>query len=308
MRAFTGLQAKMTASYVLVTAAAVVLVEVVALGLLVPNAVSASDVKTRVQATAAAMASKLSATWDSASSAGVHALPLGSPVETAPGTVVADDAGGVVVPDVTGPASDGPTSTAVALLVSRDGTVLASSYPALYPVGSTPQLPYDPSTTVKGGGSGKSAHGPVVYAVGPVAPSAVHDGGPKSSPSAVPSASSKLGPSTEPSPIAVPVVPATVYVEVPQGAAVGGSRDMGPSLRLAALVLLFLLPVGAAFGYLTTRRLVRRVRTLEDMTSHLAAGELDRRATVTGRDEISGLERGFNSMAEQLRESLDAER
>jgi hypothetical protein len=47
-----GLQAKMTASYVLVTAAAVVLVEAVVLGIVVPGLVTRADGTTLVQRTA----------------------------------------------------------------------------------------------------------------------------------------------------------------------------------------------------------------------------------------------------------------
>lgn len=49
MRGRWGLQAKMTVSYVLVTAAAVVLVEVVAAGIVLPRLVSRADRATRVQ-------------------------------------------------------------------------------------------------------------------------------------------------------------------------------------------------------------------------------------------------------------------
>ncbi len=309
MRLVAGLQAKMTASYVLVTAAAVVIVEVVVLGLLVPSAVSANNVQTRVQSTAASMASKLSGAASGGTSApGSVDLPLGADVLVAPGNVQADDSGGVVVPRVTGPAPpSGATTAAVALVVSTDGRVLASSYPSLYPVGSTPQLPYDPARQFKGGGNGKTARGAVVWAVGPVTSAPPGAGVAKSTLSASPSPSPSAG-AAKASASPLPAVQATVYVQVPDGAAVAGVRDPSPSLRLAALVLLLLLPIGAAFGYLSTRRTVRRVRRLEDLTAHIAAGELDKRARVCGQDELGGLERGFNAMAEQLSESLDAER
>jgi signal transduction histidine kinase len=302
MRLFSGLQAKMTASYVLVTAAAVIIVEAVVLGLLVPQAVSASDLQTRVQATAAGMATKLSgSTLDSFTvKSGSTALPLTGTTSTVPTEVQADDAGGIVVAPVDGPARSGSSTGAVALVVGRDGKVLASSYPALYPVGSTPQLPYDPATRFKGGGTGKAASGPVVFAVGPLVevpqPPKGESPQPKSAPSAAASGASDG------------TVLATVYVQVPDGATVAGARDLGPSLRLAAVVLVLLLPIGAVFGYLSTRRTVRRVRRLEDLTRDIAAGDLDRRASVTGHDELSGLEIGFNTMAERLNESIDSER
>jgi signal transduction histidine kinase len=301
MRLFTGLQAKMTASYVLVTAAAVLIVEAVVLWLLVPNAVSATDVQTRVQSTAAAMAAKLSGTGLAEPlTRGSVALPLAAAASRVPKEVEADDSGGIVVTAVDGPAASASSTGAVALVVSKSGEVLASSYPALYPVGSTPQLPYDPASRFKGGGSGKSSSGPVVYAVGPVTQLPQPNGNAKKSPMPSPAASG--------SGVTDAAVLATAYVQVPEGATVAGSRDMWPSLKLAALVLVLLLPVGAVFGHLSTRRTVRRVRTLEDLTTHIAAGDLDRRAPVSGYDELSGLETGFNTMAERLSDSIDAER
>jgi signal transduction histidine kinase len=79
-------------------------------------------------------------------------------------------------------------------------------------------------------------------------------------------------------------------------------------VRLAAVVLLLLLPVGAVFGYLSTRGTVRRVRRLEQVTGRMAAGDLDQQVPVAGRDELTGLETGFNTMAAQLRDAMEAER
>src|SRR6266508_2319467 len=60
MRGRRGLQAKMTASYVLVTAAAVVLVEIVVLGFVVPGLGSELDKTALVRATAADYANSAS--------------------------------------------------------------------------------------------------------------------------------------------------------------------------------------------------------------------------------------------------------
>jgi predicted NBD/HSP70 family sugar kinase len=69
-------------------------VEVVVLGLLVPQAVSANDVQTRVQATAAGMASKLSGSSQASSDvkSGSLGLPLTAGTTTVPKEVEADDA------------------------------------------------------------------------------------------------------------------------------------------------------------------------------------------------------------------------
>jgi signal transduction histidine kinase len=66
------------------------------------------------------------------------------------------------------------------------------------------------------------------------------------------------------------------------------------------VVLVLLLPVGALFGLLTTRRLIRRIRRLSDGTAAMADGDLSVRIPVSGGDEIGSLERAFSSMAERL--------
>ncbi|HZS79420.1 MAG TPA: SpoIIE family protein phosphatase [Ktedonobacteraceae bacterium] len=63
-------------------------------------------------------------------------------------------------------------------------------------------------------------------------------------------------------------------------------------------------PVGAIFGVLTTRKLVRRLHNLVKATDKFAQGDYSQRVKVTQRDEIGQLEEQFNSMAQQLVESI----
>ena len=67
-------------------------------------------------------------------------------------------------------------------------------------------------------------------------------------------------------------------------------------------------PVGVAFGLLSTRRLTRRLRRLATLTLEVADGDFQRRVRVSGHDEVSLLEENFNRMASQLQASLDANR
>jgi signal transduction histidine kinase len=302
----TGLQAKMTASYVVVTAAAVLLVEVVAIGLLVPSAVSASDLQARVQSTAGRIATESGNLWTKQGFAPTGPdFPNGAGVaDPRPGTAEADDAGGIVVDRTTGGYVRGQAAVPVGLLVDRSGMVLASSYPAQFPVGSRPQLPYDPATDFKNHGTASTDGGQVTWAVLPVLVSTP----PVKSSNPAASAQATASPSGHaPVPPGQQVV-GSVYVQVASDASVGGTRDIGPSVRIGLLVLLLLLPVGAAFGFLSTRRTVSRVRRLEATTARVAGGDLDQRVDVSGRDELGGLESGFNTMAEQLQESIEAER
>jgi len=68
--------------------------------------------------------------------------------------------------------------------------------------------------------------------------------------------------------------------------------------------LILTAPVGAVFGVLTTRSLVGRLHRLVKATSRFAQGDYSQRVTFTRQDEIGQLERQFNSMAEQLVESI----
>jgi signal transduction histidine kinase len=70
----------------------------------------------------------------------------------------------------------------------------------------------------------------------------------------------------------------------------------------AVAVVLLTIPVGVAFGLLTTRRLRRRLRYLADASQAVAAGDFDTRVDVAagGGDEVDKLERNFNEMTARL--------
>jgi signal transduction histidine kinase len=73
------------------------------------------------------------------------------------------------------------------------------------------------------------------------------------------------------------------------------------SLVMPGVVVLLLLgPVGALFGLLSTGRLIRRIRRLSDGTSEMADGDLQVRVPVSAGDEVGRLEHAFNTMAERL--------
>jgi serine phosphatase RsbU (regulator of sigma subunit) len=63
-------------------------------------------------------------------------------------------------------------------------------------------------------------------------------------------------------------------------------------------------PIGALFGVLTTRGLVRRLHRLVSATAQFANGDYTQRVPVTRKDEIGQLESQFNQMAEQLVQSM----
>jgi signal transduction histidine kinase len=277
MKTRWGLRAKMTGSYVLFTALAVLAALAVVIGVVAPKVLSVQDLETRARATASGMAATL------AVSGHVSKLPptdLGQPGgKFTLGQAQPDANGGVVIPEMTKGCDPGLAS--FALLVSTTNTVLRTSYPTCFPVGSpTSVLPESIISSFaqpgRGGGTTSVASRRVVWAAQPVVPSG---GG---------------------------HMPGTLYVQVPASAR---SSGINPSLVRTGLLLLGLtIPVGILFGLLNTQRLTRRLGRLADSTLEVADGAFDRRISVTGSDEVSRLEENFNRMAERLAASLAAER
>jgi len=96
-----------------------------------------------------------------------------------------------------------------------------------------------------------------------------------------------------------------VYLQLKPIALGGNIFSLAPVWLFTAVFWLILTaPVGAVFGVLTTRSLVGRLHRLVKATSRFAQGDYSQRVTFTRQDEIGQLERQFNSMAEQLVESI----
>ncbi len=175
------------------------------------------------------------------------------------------------------------------LLVAPNGQVLASSdlkhYPTSAPIGH--ELSYRQQLqSVLGALNGKAdsnmvstPRGPIAYAVQPVL---IKHNRPIGA-------------------IYVQMAPSSIFS--------GNILTFVPFLLGTAVFWLILTaPVGAIFGVLTTRKLVRRLHRLVNATSQFAQGDYTQRVAITRQDEIGQLERQFNSMAEQLVESIAREK
>jgi signal transduction histidine kinase len=301
-----GLQAKMSASYVLVTAAAVVLVEVAVLGVLVPRVVPRPDPQTLVQLTADRYASRVMRL-----NAGLGRLPragelqLGDPgLRLGPGEArLTPDGDGVQIPYTATPQDDARPMS-LALLLDPDGRVLVSSYPARYRTGDRfdaagirvllAKLTGQPPEALDRGAlaAAGTAKREVQWAASPVL-----DAGELSKPS------------KPVKPLPRSEVLGFVYVQVPTGAALPAQPvDSSTSLRVGLLVLAAVVPVGLVFGLLSTRRLVGRLRRLAATTVAVADGDYRHRVPVSGGDEVAQLEANFNRMAERLDAAMATER
>jgi signal transduction histidine kinase len=180
-----------------------------------------------------------------------------------------------------------------AVLVSPAGTVLATSSPACFAVGTRrPAFPAGLRSfarPARAEGTVSVGSHQVVWAVQPVMQGTAGK----------PAAGRPAG--------AVTRFLGTVYAQAP--ATAKGAGGINPSLARTGLLLLALtVLLGIVFGLLSTHRLTRRIRRLGTSTLQVADGAFARPIPVSGRDEVSQLENNFNRMAERLSASIAAER
>jgi signal transduction histidine kinase len=289
-----GLSGRLIASYILVTLAVVVLVEVVALGFQVPLLVNGAQLQEQVNATAKSYADR----YPGGVPAGTVLGEGGQPTE--PGLVQPAADGTLVVPAITGPIRGDQAVTAV-VAIAADGTIVASSAPAQYPLGqaAASAFPAAVSTQIAVGRLVKSgilstSHGSVIWDLawtpGRAGPGRAAGGEPGTVIYAQAPWSTGF------------INPVSAWNKLVQ---LGEARALlsGPSALLLAIV-----PVGVLFGLLASRRLVRRVRRLEEATLAVADGDYTVTLPSSGRDEVGRLEANFTAMTRQLGSALAAER
>jgi signal transduction histidine kinase len=285
-----GLRARMAASYVLVTAAAVIVVEAIAIAFTIPSLLANQDLVTRVRYTAQAYADAVA---NASTSTNQVTLPsgfvLGQPDSSLGPGKVKTQAYGLEIPQITGAYPDGGAPLSLAIVFSSDSHVLASSYPARYPVGSDALsvLPYGPKSVVVGenGQISDVTGGQVAWVVVQI----------------VQVSGKPLG--------SIKNIGALVYVQAPvQTQTIGSFAAAEPLLVPGLVVLALAVPVGTLFGLLTTRGVVRRLRRLASTTATFAYGDFAQRVAPGPPDEVGKLERNFNQMASRLEAAMARER
>jgi signal transduction histidine kinase len=293
-----GLSARLTASYILVTFAVVVLVEALVLGFDVPQLVNGAQLQAQVDATAKSYAQQLAQRYPHGVPADTVLGDLGQPAQ--PGQARYAPNGTLIVPAISGPIHSRQAVTAV-VAVAADGIIVASSAPSRYPPGraAASELPAPAAQAIASsfdkGGSVPTRYGSVVQMVWP--------GG-------------LIGTSR---PQASTRRPADyVYVQAPTSPGfinpirawnmVRQLGEEGKLLSAPSALLIAILPVGVLFGLLASRRLVRRIRHLERATLAVADGDYTVTLPVSGRDEVGRLEANFSTMTRQLGSALAAER
>jgi signal transduction histidine kinase len=303
-----GLRVRMAASYVAVSAAAVLVVETVLLIILVPRFQAARDsVAAARQSVLQAETGKLQskarefATGDAAAVAAAVEQNPALPAGAADGALLAQaaehgygasggSAGSGPAPTASTDgqsAASGPQSEVTEVLATPDGVAVATSAPQVYAIGSA--LPAAAVTSPGRTDVMQVKDRVIGWATSPVA-------------IATGSGRRVIG-------------FAYAQVDVPASAVLpsalqSGRQDLDLSglLLPGVIILALLLPVGGLFGLLSTRRLIRRIQRLAEGASAMAGGDLGVRIGVRGRDEVGRLEGGFNSMAEQLEVAVGAAR
>jgi signal transduction histidine kinase len=82
----------------------------------------------------------------------------------------------------------------------------------------------------------------------------------------------------------------------------------GHDLLLSGVLLTFAAIIATTYGLFVAASITDGLRHLADAAGQLAAGNLDARADVQGRDEVARVGRSFNDMAAQLQAAADRQR
>ena len=322
----------MTASYVLVTFAAVALVEILVAAFVFRNVSAQTDLASRVVTTANAYSirygvilQKMAASFDSSAplddrvvldlfqKAQVQVGDPNSPLN--PGEERPLDSG-VLIPYVSGLLPD-KAPMSLALILSPKSAVYASSYPRRYEPGSS-AVQLLPLGWQKGTGISKLSDGLIAWATEPIfrlppdaTVSDLRQQALADKAAAVrnsdPIGDGKGGKGSDLPLVKEPPL-GYVYVQVPFQPGGPTFADLKPQLQSGLIFLLATIPVGVLFGMLTTRGVIRRLRRLAAGTVGFAAGDFSHRVPESGADEVGQLERHFNRMAERLDESIAEQR
>ena len=294
-----GLSGRLIASYILVTLTVVVLVEALVLAVQAPLLVNDAHEQAlygKLATTAQSYGEQLARGYPGGVPPGIVLGEPGRPAR--PGQVRTAPSGTLIVPAITGPVHSQQAVTTV-VAVAADGAVTASSDPSRYPPGRPAASELPPVAvaagldTAKPGGTAPTRYGSVAWWVWP--------GIPKD--------------------LASPPRPgAYVYVQAPWSPpgffnpvrAWIELRQLGLAGELTsapfALLPIAGVPVGVLFLLLASRRLVRRIRRLEQATLAVADGDYTVTLPAASRDEIGRLEANFTTMTRQLGSALAAER
>lgn len=284
-----GLRWRMTLSYLAVSVLAVLIVEGLAIGVVLPQIFGEQDLVSRVKVAGLRLGKEVTAVNVAGAEGGLE-LPadyqLGDPnANPKPGTVeYTGDS--VQIPILREP--NLAANSTFEMVVDANDRVVSSSWPSHVTVGSDARtfVSADALDVVDGRTGVDRGSLPVVWTTDLLVPSKL-----------------PIQPETKPIPIG------WVYVQVPNALPVG-FRDalVGSALQSGLLLLVVSVPLAVVLGILTTRSVIARLDRLASAGGRLAEGALEQRVAEGPHDEIGSLERRFNSMAEKLEGARATER
>lgn len=282
-----GLRWRMTLSYLAVSVLAVVVVEALAIGVVLPQLFGEQDLVSRVQVAALRLAKDVTAANTLAASGGL-ALPsdyqLGDAAAPPKPDVVQYSGDSVEIPILKDP-NLSPNS-AFEMVVDTDGRVIASSWPSRVSAGADARsfVSADAIVLVDGRTGVDKGSLPLVWSTDLLYPSK--------------EGMLKTG---KPSPVG------WVYVQVPNTLPFGFKDALvGSALQSGLLLLVISVPLAVIVGILTTRGLIARLDRLGVAGGKLGEGALEQRVREGPADEVGRLERRFNLMAASM-EAVRAE-
>jgi signal transduction histidine kinase len=287
----SGLRLRMAVSYVLVSAAAVLVVEAVVLAVMVPGMLSARDSVEQAQqraaeAEAGAVQSKAErAALEMATEAGNTASKVST---NSPGRSDEELLRDAISKRFDVQKSGSADTDVLQVLATVDGRVIVGIPDGVLARNST--LP----------AAVTNAHGGLTTVDGRTA-------GWATSPVTI---TDEAGAGRR----VIGIAYARLVVPSAEDAAAAGKKSgtagigIGSLIVPGAIVLGLLVPVGAQFGRFSTGLLIRRIRRLAEGASAMADGDLRARIPVSGGDEVGHLEQAFNSMAERLDAAVEVQR
>lgn len=282
LKKWSKLQVRMTISYVGVSVVTALLVELL-IGLLFFVVLARFPFADQGSVDTAKRTAQIYALEAAVQSGGTSLDPHSTFQPGQPSSIVLPGGDSSLTVPYTGTTSPTTQPVQFALLIAPNGQILASSYPALYPPSKpVAQLLSKQAPLILNALTGKEGSMVDITSQGHIAS------------------------------VAEPVIwgknkkpIGAIYVQMPPVGFGGNILSFAAGwLGTALFWLILTAPVGAVFGVLTTRSLVRRIHRLVKATAQFANGDYTQRVAVTKQDEIGQLEGQFNTMAGQLVESI----
>ncbi len=283
-RRWSGLQARMTISYVMVTIVAVLMLELALFAFLAFYILkSGGGIVPKLHQTAQQYAQAVTVKIKDGTLNSHTTISLGERGTTATaGESITSDKD-VVVPYINGRQVE-PQAFTFALLIAPNKHIVATSYPKRYPVG----------TMVTDLLSNKV--GSIETALR----------GTEASDTNISLTTNNIAYAVEPVWNSQHKLIGALYTQTPLPSFTERAIISFVALFIGSSVLLLIVvaPIGAFFGMVTTFGLVRRLRNLATATTAFADGSYAQRVQVKGKDEVGQMEYQFNRMAEQLALSM----